>query len=304
MSRRAIVYDYEDILSVVEEIRNAGTGLEAIRNLSECIDDLEQLVEKAETPRELGLDATVLQISSLVIQENATKDDSNFKAIEFADKLLKHLEIKSERPESSQSHEIAAWCRLSEEFGNLVPLRPSFDYINGTYDREGFIPKKQAPRQRKQTANQVQQGVSREAAKKLSERVHINTEGDQSQREILNMIKSKIKELQKGRKRKPINYFQFVLNPYSFEETCQNILNVAFLVNDSLLKMYMEDDELYMVPIKPVGNDMGGMEKEEMKRQFLIQMSKKEWKELVEAYEITEPMINFGIASRSRSTAV
>ncbi|XP_046398963.1 EP300-interacting inhibitor of differentiation 3-like [Ischnura elegans] len=291
----SLLSNYQELLARVEEIRKEDMGLEAVMKISGAMDDVEKLIENVSKPREIGLDARVLELSSAVVQQNAEMMDTVFRPMEFADKLVNML--GSAGLESSQS-EASIWSRFSEEFGYLLPLRPSFDYINGTYDREGFKPKERAPRN-----YQRRKDTPKEIVKSLSQKENEKNETAMSQQKILDRIRKKLSTLYQSSGKKAISYFECILNPNSFEETCQNILNVAFLVRDSWVKMYMENDELLMVPMKSKGDNMGELQKEELKRQFLIQMSRNDWKALVEAYQITEPMISFGLASDSGNDA-
>ncbi|XP_071439480.1 EP300-interacting inhibitor of differentiation 3 [Hetaerina americana] len=289
---KSLMRDYQILLLRVEEIRKQDVGLDAVRKLIDAMDDAEKLVESVSTPREIGFDARVLELTSVVVQQNTEKLDSVFRPLNFADKLVTML--ASQRLETSQS-EANIWTQFAENFGYLLPLRPSFDYINGTYDREGFKPKERAQRHFQR--------------KKENMKEVLNTRSDDGQddqvlgqQEILDKISKKLKNLYKTTGNNPINYFEFILNPDSFEETCQNILNVAFLVRDTFVKMFMKNDELVLAPCKPNNSGKNVLQKEESKRQFVIQIDRRDWKNLVEAHNVTKPMINFGLVSRNICT--
>lgn len=108
--------------------------------------------------------------------------------------------------------------------------------------------------------------------------------------------------------RKSLNLWQFVVNPRSFGQTVENIFYVSFLIRDGKARLDPDDDgqiglgeskdpnssscvshEL-LVP-ENSGNGEVAKGKNSTKYQGIISIDMKEWKELIDLYDIKESMI-------------
>ncbi|KAG8224334.1 hypothetical protein J437_LFUL004290 [Ladona fulva] len=223
-----VVLDYKKLLEQVEEIRNQDVGLESVQSISRVMSIAEELVDKVKKPREIGLDAKVLEISSAVVQQNAERFDSGFRPEEFADKLINKLTLHD--TESSQTDSLI-WQRFREKFSHLLPLAPRFDYLLGTIDKEKVQRKVRQPRQ-PQSRNEG----TKELIKVLANKSTMQ-DNEIGQQHILDYISRLLVKTYRRNGEKPISYFKVVLSPNSLEETCQNILHIAFLVRDSFVKI-------------------------------------------------------------------
>jgi hypothetical protein len=104
-----------------------------------------------------------------------------------------------------------------------------------------------------------------------------------------------------------VDLFRFVINPHSFSQTVENLFYVSCLIRDDHVKIDYDDAGLPSIrmfnPLKishsrylqPWTTDhlQPGKAKQQTgpKRQLIFSLNMKTWRDLIEAYNITEPMI-------------
>ena len=83
-----------------------------------------------------------------------------------------------------------------------------------------------------------------------------------------------------------------MVDPNSFARTVENIFHVSFILRDGLARLKLDDDKLPV--IEPVQNveERNDDHSARARNQVVISLSHEEWREIVETYEITEPMIS------------
>lgn len=89
-------------------------------------------------------------------------------------------------------------------------------------------------------------------------------------------------------------FFKFVINPRSFGQTIENMFYVSFLIRDGKLGISVDNRGLpYLNETEPrTGSGEGGRGKDSnSKHQAVLAMDMKEWQDLIEAFDIKEPMI-------------
>ncbi|KAI8992467.1 Nse4 C-terminal-domain-containing protein, partial [Pilobolus umbonatus] len=87
----------------------------------------------------------------------------------------------------------------------------------------------------------------------------------------------------------PINYFKFVTNPQSFSQTVENIFYVSFLARKAVVGIDIENGQP-ILSIKAQPN-VDKVENVVSKKQIVMGIDIKDWKDIIETYEITEPLI-------------
>ncbi|KAA8583959.1 hypothetical protein FQN60_015167 [Etheostoma spectabile] len=87
----------------------------------------------------------------------------------------------------------------------------------------------------------------------------------------------------------PISYYEFVIDPKSFSRTVENIFHMSFLIRDGLARMYLDNDKLPCIaPVEEGEVDAGGSYS---RKQCIVSISPKIWKELIDAFDIRDTMI-------------
>ncbi|ORY23524.1 hypothetical protein LY90DRAFT_706867 [Neocallimastix californiae] len=86
-----------------------------------------------------------------------------------------------------------------------------------------------------------------------------------------------------------VNLFEFIVNPDSFSQTVENIFYLSFLIRDGKALLDEKDGELIIERTDPPDEEdyLHGIKK----KQFVLEIDENTWKEIIEVYDIKEPMI-------------
>ncbi|QSZ37104.1 hypothetical protein DSL72_009196 [Monilinia vaccinii-corymbosi] len=87
-----------------------------------------------------------------------------------------------------------------------------------------------------------------------------------------------------------IAYFKFVINPYSFGQTIENMFYVSFLVRDGKVEVDIDPDGLPYIGIKEA--DGGGSSSHTARHQAVLSLDMHDWQEMIDLFDIKEPMID------------
>ncbi|KAI9363334.1 Nse4 C-terminal-domain-containing protein [Pilaira anomala] len=87
----------------------------------------------------------------------------------------------------------------------------------------------------------------------------------------------------------PVNYFKFVTNPESFSQTVENIFYVSFLARSGVVGISTDSGQ----PILDLREAPNVMNIEDVvnKKQIIMGIDIKDWKEIIETYNVTESYI-------------
>lgn len=92
-----------------------------------------------------------------------------------------------------------------------------------------------------------------------------------------------------------LDLFRFVVNPKSFGQTVENLFYVSFLIRDGTVGITVSDDGIpYLIPQDKSPSSGTAPHKRQdgvMKHQAVLSLDYQTWEELIEVFEITEPMI-------------
>ena len=90
------------------------------------------------------------------------------------------------------------------------------------------------------------------------------------------------------RKHSPINLFEFVINPFDYGQTVENIFYLSFSVGDCRARIDLDDNG---IPIVSYVESVSDEEKDLPKCQCILEMTMQYWEDLVRALDITESII-------------
>lgn len=291
--RREIRSKYRDLINSVQQ--NREDMLSPSNNkLTEVLEEANKLFKDVRQAREAALDAQLLVVATDLGKEKATQlfaEGTAFDPTVFAEHLLTFMGLnRLEDGEDNQQNGDAvdgylpqdAWHRVAKRAESCFRTAPAFHYMMGSFHAEPPPPKQRIERQRKAPSKEAKrimptqlkkmEGSHQEATEKEVER-------------ILGYLKSYYQDDPTS----PISYYEFVIDPSSFSRTVENIFHMSFLIRDGLARMHVDDEELPCIaPVEEGEVQAGGSGS---RNQCIVSMSPKIWKELIEAFDIRDPMI-------------
>ncbi|XMA19001.1 hypothetical protein WAI453_011792 [Rhynchosporium graminicola] len=88
-----------------------------------------------------------------------------------------------------------------------------------------------------------------------------------------------------------ISYFKFVINPYSFGQSVENMFYVSFLIRDGAVGIRTDERGLPYLIIIDESDKLAAADGDHPKHQAVLALDMKTWEELIDAFEIETPMI-------------
>lgn len=181
--------------------------------------------------------------------------------------------------------------RFGYRFGNEVMkyfrILPRPKFLLGSLEKELHLTKNKIVRQRKQVSREEVETVRtkiKELDANSKDNETNNTVGETER--IYELLKKIFKKVTKG---EPLCLYEFMMNPESFSRTIENIFYISFLVKDGYAKIYLDSENLPVIePIDKVfkANDRATQKKNTENIQCMISLTKPEWKEIIEVFNI------------------
>ncbi|XP_001602146.1 non-structural maintenance of chromosomes element 4 homolog A isoform X1 [Nasonia vitripennis] len=269
-------------------------NVNTLRNLEELINEVDSinnegtLEDKIKDQGVVILDSEIMSLSSQVLKKYAyslSKNISCYDADEYAEKIKLYVRGLP----GTLAYEGPNYSLLTQEVMKCFKRTPIYAAVLGTLRR---MPKKEIVRRK---IVREKQGPM-----KKPEKVITLEKTEESVEDTVMEIKKIIYRYQRQHK-KPLDFFALVLHPTDFGKTIENILHTSFLVKDCFIKFTMDEDGVPQVyTIRSEETEKAKEDKTTKNIQNVLSLSMKEWKALVEAYDIKEPMINITAANASK----
>ncbi|KQK77916.1 non-structural maintenance of chromosomes element 4 A [Amazona aestiva] len=161
-----------------------------------------------------------------------------------------------------------AWHKLGEETEKYFRRAPSFHYMLGSFKSDPPVPRQRIERQKKATGTEEKRAMPAQL-KKMEESHQEATEKEVER--ILGLLQTHFQNDPST----PISFFDLVIDPNSFARTVENIFHVSFIIRDGFARIKLDEDKLPIIGIFLAARvEIWG------------------YAEIVETYEITEPMIS------------
>ncbi|XP_041477818.1 non-structural maintenance of chromosomes element 4 homolog A-like isoform X1 [Lytechinus variegatus] len=287
--RRGLRRDYRELIAETnressELVRPESDGLSGLLDRGdELFSHVIRLANRAPT-LEAALDAQFLRTAASLGYQKAKKlhVDNKFDPKVFVQKLITFMDCR--RLGNDIEIEEEHWINLGRAATPAFRNATSFQFLLGAFERE-------PPRkiQRNKDKNAEEQAGPTTVAKQVKDKDKTPTEVTSEEVEKLVAILRQVCVSSDG-SYEPISYFDLVINPKSFSQTVENIFHLSFLLKDGHAKVYLDDDDLpVIVPCMPFNEDQGNGRV--VKKQVLVSIDMDQWKELIEVFDITEPLI-------------
>ncbi|OXB82583.1 UNVERIFIED_CONTAM: hypothetical protein H355_005838 [Colinus virginianus] len=314
-SRRMIRNQYRELICSVQQNREDMLSSKSNR-LTEALEEANQLFRGVSRAREAALDAQFLVLASNLVKEKANElrsEITTFDSVTFAEDVLTFMGINRTEVDgnSCDSENTSggylpsnAWYKLGEEAEKYFRRAPSFHYMLGSFKSEPPVPRQRIERQRKAPGGEEKRAMP--AQLKKMEESHQEATAKEVER-ILRLLQTRFR----NDPHTPIFFFDLVVDPNSFARTVENIFHVSFIVRDGLARLKLDADKLPVIVekccnfntvVRRLAFPFQGIQ---FSFSQPINGIKTWWeiikhsdphgnleKEIVETYEITEPMIN------------
>ncbi|KAI0837958.1 hypothetical protein F5Y06DRAFT_269468, partial [Hypoxylon sp. FL0890] len=88
-----------------------------------------------------------------------------------------------------------------------------------------------------------------------------------------------------------IDLLKFIVNPHSFGQTVENMFYVSFLIRDGRIKVDLDDNGLPALHPADREEETSASKHRAQKNQGVFSIDMKLWREIIDAFNITEPII-------------
>ncbi|XP_011611346.2 EP300-interacting inhibitor of differentiation 3-like [Takifugu rubripes] len=259
--------------------------------LTDILVEANELFKDVRQVREAALDAQLLVVATDLAKEKATQicSGSDFDPNIFAEHLLSFMGLNrlGDRGDEQQDGRVvdgylslAAWQRLARRAECCFRTAPSFHFMNGAFHAKPPPPKPRMQQERKDPSKEV---IEIKPIQKLEGSHQEATETEVER--ILGYLQCYYRDEPTS----PISYYEFVIDPNSFSRTIENIFHTSFLIRDGFARIYPDDSNLPCIePTEVRAMEDGDLSN---RKQCIISLSPKTWKELIDAFEIKNAMI-------------
>ncbi|XP_065831755.1 non-structural maintenance of chromosomes element 4 homolog A-like [Oscarella lobularis] len=288
-NRGLMTGQYRNVLSDLSrpETRQDYTRPEA-RGIENSLSDISDLFTKVRDTRASYLDAQALKVLTNYAGErlDAIKTGPcTFDPSVFAEKLISRYgdRLDDDNEEENGQEGSFDWLALGkkvEEFSYPVPV---MTHLYGSLD----VPPPPAPkkRERKQKIGSMPDSSQKTVPTQVARGEEEQIEGTTREVERIHRVLLDVLRDNDG----VVSYWQFVLDPDSFTRTIENVFHLSFLVKEGHVAIIeTEDYPLFPWLTLPEEDSDGAMH---TKKQAIVTLTMKKWRELKEAFDLKEPLI-------------
>ncbi|KAJ4948576.1 hypothetical protein JOQ06_020109 [Pogonophryne albipinna] len=291
--RREIRSKYRELIQSVQQ--NREDMLSPSNNkLTEVLEEANKLFKDVRQSREAALDAQLLVVTSDLGKEKASQlaaEGAAFDPPAFTEHLLSYMGLnrlndgEDEQPIGEAIGYLPpdAWHKVAQRAESCFRAAPSFHYMMGSFHAEPPPPKQRMERQRKAPGKEVKR-IMPTQLKKMG-----GSHQEATEKEVERIL-GYLKTYYQDDPTSPISYYEFVIDPKSFSRTVENIFHTSFLIRDGLARIYLDNYKLPSIaPVEEGEVEAGGSS---IRKQCIVSISPKQWKELIEGYDIRVTMID------------
>ena len=248
---------------------------------ADTINDEVKIEEKIKGKGEAVLDSQIMQTSSNVLNKCSvfvSKRINTYDPIEFAQKIKSFLLKLSD----CLTEDHLRWSLLGGEIMSYFQRTAQFSSISLK-----FVFKIKPARK----ARIAKEAIGPVKRPQLVTSEKIKDEVKDSMNKIGKIIQNYCKI-----HNKPVDFFALVLHPTDFAKTIENMLHLSYYMRENKVKLVMDADGIPQLElISSINNSeqQEVAENEEIEQKFhnLMSFNMQQWRALVQAYQISVPMI-------------
>lgn len=298
---------YKDIRENLEKGRMEQRGLPIVLEMIPEVEDAYRAVERS---NEAVIDAVVVaEMSDITAKETKKFEMNSAKSFDL-DNYVKCLSDYMDASSTSATlqdipstfatelqSDVSGLAALGRIMYNTSLRPPLIDHLVGPFS---------AQRKARKATQRVRRVID-ESDKSGPTKISLNqvVHGKKATKLIFELF-SLLVQL-KATENEPIGLFEFVLNPQSFSQSVENLFYTSFLVKDGKLGLDVDRDNIPIIyPVPSLPADKEARIKEQARRaklrtrQMIFNLDYQSWKDLCEAFELTEPLIPHRDPEQSR----
>ncbi|KAJ8686455.1 hypothetical protein QAD02_022249 [Eretmocerus hayati] len=262
--------------------------LEDMINGVDVISKETPMEEKVRDQAEVILDSEIMNLSSQVLRKctfTLNKTISTYDPNEFAGKVKSFM---SRSPDAVLDD--PNWPQLGMDVIKYFKRTAAFTMLLGSMcpiAKKERIVKPRAPREAAAPTKRPENIISAEKSE----------ENDVEQADRIRKI---IGEYQRQHNDQPLDFFSLVLHPTDFGKTIENMLHVSFLIRDARIQFLVDADGIPHVAKLPKDAEKSKENKKKRNVQNVVTLTMQQWSDLVDAYQVEEPMIDFSKGGSNR----
>ncbi|KFD67255.1 hypothetical protein M514_05085 [Trichuris suis] len=258
---------FHQLLSLIENMKLDSAPFDANR-LSEIMSESNTLLQLVDRPYECSLDTSVIAFVS------GRNDESTFAYLDIL---------------NSDFNKWAAFGADCAAQMHLVSAPLSYHCLSANSGAEVGLAKRKRRRRSGSAESPIAGSVRRVVLESASQEADTTTRACQH-------VYSHLKKAFRSNKKKPVDFFRFILHPTKFSTTVENLFHLTFLVHDGLVNMVANESGISLEPLKPHGRFQSAEQRlsnddNSKAAQSVLSLSVREWKVLVRKFCITEAMI-------------
>lgn len=280
--RRQLTRKYRGLIKRFEELKSAPEE-NTLASLTEGVTEASNLFSKVKGTYEASLDSKVLLLTSELGCQHARNliiDGQVFDRSTYLRCLQGYLGINpllsSQTPaQTTEDDDDNRWNKLGALASRCMNRVPTIDFMLGPLNIQN--------QKRRKITRTKDLGQAKEITKPqtlLQSDISKQEEGTPgSVLHVYNIL----------HKVGPINLFEFIINPYHFGQSVENLFYLSFLIRDGKARISMSGDHpMVQTAQPPSSNDYS---KGLQKRQLVMELDSYSWARLIEVFNIKKPII-------------
>jgi len=281
--RRNLREIYEKLQQNKEKLAAGGDNSE----IETIIQEANEVLSQVRGTQEAMEDAKMFKLLCQIVREMSEDTNTNEKKFHIDEYALKLGHRMNARVEGGQIHVtkrqlISFGEQMARKYGRV----PALTFVSEAINTEA--PDRPKDKQKEKPTRRIASERDKVATK--TSIVQKNEVTEQKTDRLVNSTRKILENVYRQNGKKPVNYFEFVIDPDSFGNTVENMFHVSFLVKQRVVSLTVDEDE-GLPYLEPVLGRAGGGEGDSVKNQAVISISYQDWMELKDCLEVTKPQI-------------
>ncbi|KFD46655.1 hypothetical protein M513_12464 [Trichuris suis] len=276
---------FHQLLSLIENMKLDSAPFDANR-LSEIMSESNSLLQLVDRPYECSLDTSVVKGVAEIMLEGSSGLSTNlreFNPEEFGSKLIAFVSGRNDESTFAYldilNSDFNKWAAFGADCAaqmHLVSAPLSYHCLSANSGAEVGLAKRKRRRRSGSAESPIAGSVRRVVLESASQEADTTTRACEH-------VYNHLKRAYRNNKKKPVDFFRFILHPTKFSTTVENLFHLTFLVHDGLVNMVANESGISLEPLKPHGRFQSAEQRlsnddNSKAAQSVLSLSVREWK--------------------------